>query len=137
LLSGRDSLLFGPSLILVPAAPPSNRPPFFVVALILGGFGGIVFNITGISSQQAVTPDRTLGRLNATRCFIVWGVISVGFLAGAVLASQVGLRPTLWIGAIGASFSFLPLVLSPVRSIGRMADTVREHGQEVVPKRDA
>jgi len=103
--------------------------------LILASFAGIVFNVTGLSFQQAVTPDRLLGRLNATRRFIVWGVIPLGSLAGGALASQIGLRPTLWVGAIGGSLSFLPLLFSPVRSIGRMEDAVREHSQlaETVP----
>jgi hypothetical protein len=82
----------------------------------------------GLSFQQAVTPDRMLGRPNATRRFIVWGVIPLGSLAGGTLASQIGLRPTLWVGAIGGSLRLLPRLLSPVRSIGRTADAVREHG---------
>jgi hypothetical protein len=32
-----------------------------------------VFKVTSISFQKAVTPDRMLGRLIATRRFIVWG----------------------------------------------------------------
>jgi MFS family permease len=122
-----STLLFGPSLLLVPAAPQSQPIPFLVAALVLATFGGIIFNVTGISFQQAVTPDRMLGRLNATRRFIVWGVIPLGSLAGGVLASQVGLRETLWIGTIGGSLSFLPLLLSPVRSIGSMDDAIRDH----------
>ena len=122
-----SALVFGPALLLVPAAPPSQPIPFLVAALILASFAGIVFNVTGLSFQQAVTPDRLLGRLNATRRFIVWGVIPLGSLAGGALASSIGLRPTLWVGAIGGSLSFLPLLLSPVRSIGPMEDAVRQH----------
>jgi MFS family permease len=132
-----STLLFGPSLLLVPAAPHSQPIPFLVAALVLATFGGIIFNVTGISFQQAVTPDRMLGRLNATRRFIVWGVIPLGSLAGGVLASQVGLRETLWIGTIGGSLSFLPLVLSPVRSIGRMDDAIREHSTLAAAVSDA
>ena len=122
-----SALVFGPALLLVPAAPQSQPLPFLVVALILASFAGIVFNVTGLSFQQAVTPDRLLGRLNATRRFIVWGVIPLGSLTGGALASIIGLRPTLWVGAIGGSLSFLPLLLSPVRSIGPMDDAVRQH----------
>jgi len=132
-----STLLFGPSLLLVPAAPQSQPAPFLVAALLLATFGGIVFNVTGISFQQAVTPDRMLGRLNATRRFIVWGVIPLGSLTGGALASLIGLRPTLWVGTIAGSFCFLPLLLSPVRSIGRMADAVREHAPVTVPATDA
>ncbi|MBA3376643.1 MAG: MFS transporter [Actinobacteria bacterium] len=122
-----SALVFGPALLLVPAAPKSQPIPFLVAALILASFAGIVFNVTGLSFQQAVTPDRLLGRLNATRRFIVWGVIPLGSLTGGALASLIGLRPTLWVGAIGGSLSFLPLLLSPVRSIGDMENAVREH----------
>jgi len=132
-----STLLFGPSLLLVPAAPQSQPIPFLVAALVLATFGGIIFNVTGISFQQAVTPDRMLGRLNATRRFIVWGVIPLGSLAGGVLASQVGLRETLWIGTIGGSLSFLPLLLSPVRSIGRMDDAIRDHSPVAAATTDA
>jgi hypothetical protein len=78
-----------------------------------------------------------LGRLNATRRFIVWGVIPLGSLTGGVLASQIGLRETLWVGAIGGSLSVLPLALSAVRTIGPMEDAVREHSEIAVVPGDA
>jgi MFS family permease len=127
-----STLLFGPALILIPAAPESEPVPFIVAGLILATFGGIVFNVTGLSFTQAIVPDRMLGRLNATRRFIVWGVIPLGSLTGGALASLIGLRATLWVGAIAGTFSFLPLLLSPVRSIGRMEDAVRDHGPATV-----
>jgi hypothetical protein len=65
------------------------------------------------------------------------GVIPLGSLAGGALVSQIGLRPTLWVATIAGAVSFLPLLLSPVRSIGRMADAVREHRHETVPVGDA
>jgi MFS family permease len=130
-----SALLFGPSLVLIPAAPQSQPIPFIVAGLMLATFGGIVFNVTGLSFQQAVTPDRMLGRLNATRRFIVWGVIPLGSLVGGTLAAVIGPHATLWVGTIAGSLSFLPLLLSPVRSIGRMEDAVREHA--VVAPADA
>jgi MFS family permease len=127
-----SAFLFGPSLMLIPAAPQSQPIPFIVAGLILATFGGILFNVTGISFLQAIVPERMLGRANATRRFIVWGVIPLGSLTGGLLASQIGLRETLWVGAIGGSLSFLPLLLSPVRSIGRMEEAVRKHAPATV-----
>jgi hypothetical protein len=109
------------------AAPQSQPVPFIVAGLILATFGGVVFIVTGFSFMQAVTAEHMLGRLNATRRFIVWGVIPLGSLAGSALASQVGLRETLWVGTILSSLSFLPLLLSPIRSLGRMDDAVQGH----------
>jgi MFS family permease len=127
-----SSVLFGPALVLVPAAPHSLPIPFIVGGLILATFGGVVFIVTGLSFMQAVTPDHMLGRLNATRRFIVWGVIPLGSVAGGALASQIGLRETLWVGTILSSFAFVPLLLSPIRSLGRMEDAVREHAPHSV-----
>jgi hypothetical protein len=80
----------------------------------------VVYNVTGISLMQAITPDRLLGRMNASRRFVDWGVIPLGGLAGGVLASQVGLRAAIWVGAIGASVAFVPLLFSPVRGLIRL-----------------
>jgi hypothetical protein len=73
--------------------------------------------VTAISLFQAITPDRLLGRMNASRRFVVWGVIPLGQLTSGGLAAWVGLRPTLFVGAIGAALAFLPLVFSPVRAL--------------------
>jgi MFS family permease len=132
-----SALLFGPAMLLIPAAPQSQPIPFIVAGLMLATFAGIMFNVTGLSFTQAIVPDRMLGRLNATRRFIVWGVIPLGTLTGGALASVIGLRATLWVGAIGGSLSFLPLLLSPVRSLGRMEDAVREHGPAAAVAADA
>jgi len=58
--------------------------------------------------------------------FIVWGVIPVGALLGGVIASAIDLRAAIWIGAIGNAFAFLPVLLSPVRSLREMPEPVVE-----------
>lgn len=122
------AMIFGPALILVPLAPASFPVPFLVGAFTLAGFAGVVYNITGISLMQTLTPERLLGRLNASRRFIVWGTIPLGSLIGGVLATAIGLRPTLWVAAIGSCFCFLPVLLSPLRSLREMPS-----GQETDP----
>jgi predicted MFS family arabinose efflux permease len=77
----------------------------------------VLFNITGISYIQAVVPDRILGRMTASRRFVVWGTIPLGSVAGGALASTIGLRETILVGAIGSTFCFLFLLFSPFRSI--------------------
>jgi hypothetical protein len=83
--------------------------------------------------MQTLTPERLLGRLNATRRFIVWGTIPLGSLAGGALASQIGLHATLWVGAIGATVCFLPVALSPVRHIGEMPTEPEHDPEHLVP----
>jgi hypothetical protein len=110
-------MLGGWPLIAVPLAPAAYSVPIVVVAGVIGSFGVVVFNVTAISLFQAITPDRLLGRMNASRRFVVWGVIPLGQLASGGLAAWIGLRPTLLVGAIGGAFAFLPLLLSPVRAV--------------------
>jgi MFS family permease len=109
--------VIGPGLLLVPLAPASHPIPFFVLGLALSAYGGVTYNITALSYMQATTPDRMLGRMNATRRFIVWGTIPVGSLLGGVIASQLGLKTSIWVGAIGATVAFVPVLLSPFRSL--------------------
>jgi MFS family permease len=115
-----SAVLFGPALMLVPLAPQSFPVPLIVASLVLAGAGAVLYNISAISLMQTLTPDRLLGRLNASRRFIVWGTIPLGSLAGGTLASVVGLHPTLWVGAIGASVCFIPVAVSPLRHIHDM-----------------
>jgi predicted MFS family arabinose efflux permease len=114
------SVLFGPPLLLVPLAGGGAHIPLLVGAFALSTAGATIYAITALSLMQTLTPERLLGRMNASRRFIVFGTIPLGSLAGGVLASQLGLRPTIWIGAVGTCVCFLPIALSPVRRLGAM-----------------
>ena len=85
-----------------------------------------MYNVTAISLIQVLTPERLLGRMNASRRFVVWGTIPLGSFVSGVLATAVGLRETIFVGAVGASFSFLWLALSPLRTIREMPEPPHE-----------
>ncbi|MDQ3163298.1 MAG: MFS transporter, partial [Actinomycetota bacterium] len=114
--------LSAPGMLLIPAAPRDLAVPFIVLSGLIIGFAVVLYNVTAISLMQAITPDRLLGRMNASRRFLVWGVIPLGGLTGGALATTIGLRPTLFVGAIGASLAVLPLLFSPVRSLERVPE---------------
>jgi MFS family permease len=116
--------LFGPSLLLIAIAPPSSAVPYLVAAGFLGGFAGMVYNISQVSLRQAITPEPMQGRMNATMRFIVWGTIPIGQVIGGTLGTAIGLHETIWIGAIGSLIAFLPVFLSPVRALR----TIPEYG---------
>ena len=117
-----SSMLSVPGLLLVPLAPHDLAVPLLIASGVIVGFAIVLYNVTAISLMQAITPDRLLGRMNASRRFFVWGVIPLGSLTGGVLASTIGLRPTLFVAAIGASLAVVPLLLSPIRSLVRVPD---------------
>jgi MFS family permease len=114
--------LFGPATLLIALAPESVAIVLIVVSMLILSFGGVLYNVTAISLIQAITPDRMLGRANASRRFVVWGVIPFGGLLGGALGSAIGLRETMVVGAVGGVLAVVPILLSPVRSVGAMTD---------------
>lgn len=80
-------------------------------------FGGVVYNIAQVSFRQGLTPERLLGRMNATMRFLVWGTMPLGGLIGGVLGGLVGVRETVAIGMVGSCLAFLPVFFSPLRTM--------------------
>jgi MFS family permease len=128
------TIIDGLPLVLVPLAPRSLAIPFIVTAFALVEFGVVLYNVSAISLTQALTPERLLGRVNASRRFIVWGTIPLGSLVSGVLASTIGLRPTMFIGAIGCSLAAIPIALSPVRHVKELPTEAEElpHGEDAL-----
>jgi MFS family permease len=122
------TILDGLPLVLVPLAPASFPIPFIVVAFTIVGFGIVLYNVSAISLTQALTPERLLGRVNASRRFIVWGTIPIGGLVSGGLASWIGLRPTLFVGTLGCALAAVPIALSPVRLVKEIPSEPEEVG---------
>ena len=99
---------------------PRSRIRSSSSGMILFGFAGVTYNITQLSYRQAVTPERMLGRMNSVMRFIVWGVMPIGTLLGGALATWIGLREAMWIGAAIGSLACLPVLFSPVRGLREM-----------------
>ena len=86
-----------------------------VGALAISGAGGAIYNITQVSLRQSITPDRMLGRMNATMRFLVWGTLPLGNLAGGLMGDALGLRSTLVFAGVGSLFAALWPAISDVR----------------------
>ena len=105
--------------LLVPLA----AGPTVVVVVILAlskAFEGVtdtVANIHQWSLRQVVTPDHLAGRVTAGHRFAVYGAGAAGALAGGALGTTLGLRPALFVCAVGALLSPLPAVFSPLRQL--------------------
>ena len=119
-----SAVIFGPPFLLVAAAPRELALPAVSVALLIGGFAGVVYNINQVSFRQAITPERMQGRMNATMRFIVWGTIPPGNLIGGFLGGLIGLHETIWVSAILSLTPFLFVLFGPVRSIREMPEPV-------------
>jgi MFS family permease len=106
-----------PFMLLLPLTAPGWRVALFAASGLVFGYGVIVYNVAQVSFRQAICPDRLLGRMNASIRFLVWGTIPLGGLVGGVLGEWIGLRNTMWVGAIGVLSSVLWLLLSPLRKL--------------------
>jgi MFS family permease len=112
----------GWSLLLLPLARGDYVIPLLVLGSLGFGFCALVYNVAGISLMQAITPDRMLGRMTASRRFVVFGINPLGALAGGALGTGLGLRETMWIAALGASVAFVALLPSPIPRVRTVAD---------------
>jgi MFS family permease len=112
-----SAFVAGLALFLVPLAPQASPLPFLLASQVLVGMGQVVYNVSQVSLRQAITPDAMLGRMNATMRFVVWGTMPLGAVIGGILGGVIGLHETLYVAAIGETFAFLFVLLSPVRSL--------------------
>lgn len=124
---------FPAPLILVPLA--GGPAPLILASLFLAeflsGFGVMVLDIAGGSLQSAVIPDRVRARVSGAFRMLNHGIRPLGALAGGVLGTTLGLRPTLWIATAGGVLCVLWLLPSPVPRIRELPD------QEEIPAREA
>ncbi|WP_037671894.1 MFS transporter [Streptomyces griseus] len=104
-----------PPCVLMPLARPGGASVYWAaIGLAALSVGGVVRVVAQSSLQQALTPDRLLGRAVATARFVSWGVLPLGGVLGGASGSVFGAAATLWIGAAGMTLSFLPAFLSPL-----------------------
>jgi MFS family permease len=83
------------------AAPATTTSSVLVGAsLVVSGLGMMLWNVVTVSLRQRITPDRLLGRMNASYRLVGWGTMPIGALLGGALATWLGLRPTFLVAAV-------------------------------------
>lgn len=100
----------------VGAAPQPLAATLVFAGLILHGFAGGLENANEMSLRQAVTPDRLLGRVNATMRSANRTMGALGAVAGGAAATLLGERPALLIVVGVFAVAFVVAAASPVRS---------------------
>jgi MFS family permease len=107
----------GAPFLLVPLLPKAYAIPTLVAVEAVAQLGVVIVNVNAVSLYQTQVPARLLGRMSASRRWIVWGVIPLGNLLGGVLASQVGLRTALIVGASISLVAVMPYLSPAVRTL--------------------
>ena len=100
---------------------PIAREPLLFAGLMLAlaqlGDGFFtMFMVQENSLRQAITPDRSLGRMNATIRSLGLAALFAGSLVGGWIAGIIGLRMTIVIAACIGLLGALYMALSPLRS---------------------
>jgi MFS family permease len=116
--------LYPGALILTPLA---SGPVWLVTGLLIvaefgSGFGLMLCDITGMSIQQAVTPDRLRARVQGAYLLFNNGIRPLGAVAGGVLGTWLGLRPTLLLAGVAGVGCVLLLLPSPIRRMRELPD---------------
>ncbi|MFJ3533006.1 MFS transporter [Streptomyces sp. NPDC090132] len=117
------AVLFPAPIAIAAAAdgPVWVRAGALAGAEFLSGFGVMLFDINLNSLQASVIPDGMRSRVAGAYSTINYGIRPVGAVVGGLLATLVGLRPTLLVAAVGGALSVLWLLPSPIpgiRSLG-------------------
>jgi MFS family permease len=118
-------LAFGLIGMMVPLAVlvPSVALPMIVVSEFGQWMAILVYWVHAISVRQAMTPDRVLGRVNATMRFLAGGANPIGAVIGGALGGVIGVPLTLVVASFGMLLGFLWPLLSPVRGLVAMPPT--------------
>jgi predicted MFS family arabinose efflux permease len=105
--------------MLIPLArgPLPVAVAMMMAAQVFGDCFDTVCSVNETSLRQAITPDRLLGRMNATVGFIADGAGPMGALVGGFLGGVIGLRPTLALAALGGACAAAWLFASPIRRL--------------------
>jgi MFS family permease len=111
---------------LVAAATGSVAPALLALGLGIMGAGGVAYNINQVSVRQALCPRRLQGRMNASVRFLVWGTLPIGGFLGGALGSTIGIRPTLWVAAVGQATAFFWLLPSPIPKMREIPEPLDE-----------
>lgn len=106
------------SALFIPLAfgPPPVAAGLLAASQAFDGTG-MAYHINRTSLVQSVTPERLLGRVNASTRVAEQTATLLGLLVGGVLGQTIGLRPTVLIGVLGMSLSIPWLYFSPIRTL--------------------
>jgi MFS family permease len=118
-------VLLGVALALL-AIAPSGGLGFVVVAVsqFLSALTTPIANVGIMTIVQKATPMHLMGRIGGVSLPLVWGANALGPVLGAVLASQIGFRPTFVIAGVLAVLAIGWIVAGSIQNI---RDDVPEH----------
>jgi MFS family permease len=115
-----------PVLVPLASGPRPLMTAMIGASFFLGGAGITVAVVASTSLRQSVTPDRLLGRMNASMRLASYTAIPLGSLLAGFLGGAIGLRPALLVGAAGFALPVLCILLSPIPGLRDLQETPQD-----------
>ena len=109
--------LFGPAALLLAIATSQTAIVFVGLGWILQSLARSLYAVSATSVRQALVPDRLQARTSGVVATTGTSAFPLGTLVGGALAAAFGLREAMAVAAIVSFLPFVPVVLSPVRSL--------------------
>lgn len=118
--------LFPAPLVLIPAA---GGPRWLVLTLLfaaefLSGIGLMILDISAGALGAGVVPPAMRSRVSGAFMVVNNGVRPLGTATAGILGTLIGLRPTLWIGTLGALAGILWLLPSPLLNVHDVPEVI-------------
>jgi MFS family permease len=96
------------------------RSPVLVGAIFaLFGFHAMTWSVISVSLRQELIPARLIGRVNSAYAVFGFGSLSLGAVAGGVLAARYGLTAPFWCSFV--AMTLLTLACWPILSARAVA----------------
>ncbi len=97
-----------------PLASVLPAVPTLIVGQMLLTAAVVAYNISTVSFRQRLCPPELLGRMNASARFLVWGTMPIGAFIGGVVATHIGIVPTMWIACGVGCLALIPVLYRPL-----------------------
>jgi predicted MFS family arabinose efflux permease len=109
-------VLFPAPLLLVPAASGHSlaRLVLLFLAEFGSGLGVMILDISAGTIFAMVIPDAIRASVSGAYRTVNYGMRPLGALTGGVLGSAIGVRPTLWLAALGGILCVAWIIFSPL-----------------------
>jgi MFS family permease len=127
------AIAFPAPALLVPLAGGGHTRAMALLtaAEFLAGIGVMIYDVNDNTLRALRVPYRLRGRAGGANRSLTYGIRPLGALTGGWLGSTIGLRPTLWIPAVGGLLSVLWLWRSPVRGLRTPPDLATDAAADI------
>jgi MFS family permease len=109
--------LFGPAALLLAIASRNAAIIFLGFGWTLENLARALYSISATSIRQALVPDRLQARATGFTETAGTGAFPVGTALGGAFAGVFGLRQAMLVAAFIGLLPFIPVALSPIRSL--------------------